>query len=126
MAAMFGSLMRSGIGTYILIILLVLMLFGLISVGDVLSLVFYIILGIVILGIIGVLAFRYKMNRLRRQMEENGETFRGYSWGSGHARQEKRDGEVTIQRTQAVEEKKVSSSVGDYVEYEDINDSQSR
>lgn len=102
------------------------MLFGLISVGDVLSLVFYIILGVVILGIIGVLAFRYKMNRMRREMEENGETFRGYSWGSGRAQQGKKDGEVTIQRTQAAEEKKVSSSVGDYVEYEDINDGQNR
>lgn len=102
------------------------MLFGLISVGDVLSLVFYIILGVVILGIIGVLAFRYKMNRMRREMEENGETFRGYSWGSGRTQQGKKDGEVTIQRTQAAEEKKVSSSVGDYVEYEDINDGQNR
>ena len=66
---MFGSLMSSGIGTYILIILLVLMLFGLIYVGDVLSLVFCIIICIVIPGIVGFSVLLYIMHRLPRPIE---------------------------------------------------------
>ncbi len=116
--------MRAGIGTYILVIVLVLLLFGLISVGDVLSAVFYIIMGIVLLIIIGLLVFRYRMNRLRRDMEQRGEQYRTYTWGSGtrSARREKRDGEVTVQQTGSSRKKVVSNQVGDYVEYEEIRE----
>ena len=78
--------MRTGVGTYILIILVILILFGLVSIGDILSVAFYIVMGFIALVLIGILIFRYRMNRLRRQMEEQGETFRTYTWGGGTKR----------------------------------------
>ncbi|HIW97183.1 MAG TPA: DUF4834 domain-containing protein [Candidatus Tidjanibacter gallistercoris] len=118
--------MRAGIGTYILIILVVLILFGLVSIGDVLSVAFYIIMGFLALILIGILVFRYRMNRLRREMEAGGETFRTYTWGSPRTRtQRKKDGEVTVQHTETSSHKVVSSEVGDYVEYEEIREERS-
>lgn len=112
-----------GIGTYILITILILILFGLVSVGDVLSVVFYILLGIAVLVLAGVLFLQYKLNRIRRQMEQNGQSSRTYTWGSRAERQQtKQDGEVTVQQTRAAAEKVVSNQVGDYVEYEDIHE----
>lgn len=112
-----------GIGTYILITILILILFGLVSVGDVLSVVFYILLGIAVLVLAGVLFLQYKLNRIRRQMEQNGQSSRIYTWGSRAERQQtKQDGEVTVQQTRAAAEKVVSNQVGDYVEYEDIHE----
>ena len=108
--------MRTGVGTYILIILVILILFGLVSIGDILSVAFYIAL-----VLIGILIFRYRMNRLRRQMEEQGETFRTYTWGGGR-NQKKKDGEITVQQTETSSKKVVSNEVGDYVEYEDIRE----
>lgn len=118
--------MRGGVGAYILIILLVLMLFGLISIGDVISVVFYIIAGFAVLIIAAVLFFRYKMGRLRKQMEQDGQTYRGYTWGAGsRAREEKtEDGEVTVQQTETSKTKAVRSEVGDYVEYEEVAEDQ--
>ena len=108
--------MRTGVGTYILIILVILILFGLVSIGDILSVAFYIVM-----GFIAILIFRYRMNRLRRQMEEQGETFRTYTWGGGR-NQKKKDGEITVQQTETSSKKVVSNEVGDYVEYEDIRE----
>ena len=95
--------MRTGVGTYILIILVILILFGLVSIGDILSVAFYIVMGFIALVLIGILIFRYRMNRLRRQMEEQGETFRTYTWGGGR-NQKKKDGEMSIEldRTQDI------------------------
>ena len=64
----------TGIGTYILITILILLVFGLISVGDVLSAVFYVLLGIAVLILAGLLFLQYKLRRIRRQMEQNGES----------------------------------------------------
>lgn len=112
----------TGIGTYILITILILLVFGLISVGDVLSAVFYVLLGIAVLILAGLLFLQYKLRRIRRQMEQNGESARSYSWGSRSSRQPRQDGEVTVQQTRTATEKVVSNQVGDYVEYEDIRE----
>lgn len=118
--------MRAGAGTYILIILLVLLLFGLVSIGDILSVAFYIIMGFLILIIIGFLILRYRINRIRRRMEESGEEYRSYRWGSaGGSRsrsQKKPEGEVIVERTASSYEKRVNSQVGEYVEYEDVKE----
>lgn len=112
----------TGIGTYILITILILLVFGLISVGDVLSAVFYVLLGIAVLILAGLLFLQYKLRRIRRQMEQNGESDRSYSWGSRSSRQPRQDGEVTVHQTRTATEKVVSNQVGDYVEYEDIRE----
>ena len=105
------------------------MLFGLVSIGDVLNVVFYILMGFLVILLLGILAFRYYVYRMRRRMEENGETFRTYTWGTGRNRGNyengsKRDGEVTIKST-GRKEKMVSREVGDYVEYEEIREERS-
>ena len=113
--------MRKGEGTNFLNILVYKILFGHVSIGDILSVAFYIVMGFIALVLIGILIFRYRMNRLRRQMEEQGETFRTYTWGGGR-NQKKKDGEITVQQTETSSKKVVSNEVGDYVEYEDIRE----
>lgn len=116
--------MRSGIGTYILIIVLVLMLFGLISIGDVLSVIFYIIIGVVALALLAAIVFRLYIARVRRRMEANGQTGRQYtnSWGSRQREEKKQDGDVTVQHTEVSHSKMVSNEVGDYVEFEEVKE----
>lgn len=113
--------MRSSALNYILLLLLVLLVFGVISFGDVLNVIFYIFMGIVILVLLGVLFFRYRINRLRREMENQGAA------GSSRSRRrsstgEKPDGEVTVEHTTASQTKVVNTKVGEYVEYEDIEE----
>lgn len=115
--------MRNGIGTYILIIVLVLILFGIISVGDVLSVFFYIIIGVVALVLIASIAFRLYIARVRRKMEEGGSSYT-YSWGSTRPREDKKkDGDVTVQHAEVASNAKVvSNRVGDYVEFEEVEE----
>lgn len=115
--------MRNGIGTYILIIVLVLILFGIISVGDVLSVFFYIIIGVVALVLIASIAFRLYIARVRRKMEEGGRPYT-YSWGSTRSREDKKkDGDVTVQHAEVASNAKVvSNKVGDYVEFEEVEE----
>lgn len=115
--------MRNGIGTYILIIVLVLILFGIISVGDVLSVFFYIIIGVVALVLIASIAFRLYIARVRRKMEEGGRSYT-YSWGSTRPREDKKkDGDVTVQHAEVASNAKVvSNRVGDYVEFEEVEE----
>ncbi len=114
----------TGIGTYILVTILILLIFGLISIGDVLSVVFYILLGFIVLVAGCLIYLQYKINRIRRQMRENGNaaSSRSYTWGTRAEWRAKQDGEVTVQQTRNSAEKVVSNQVGDYVEYEDIHE----
>ncbi|MFR7708453.1 MAG: hypothetical protein ACLUZZ_05130 [Alistipes inops] len=89
--------MRTGVGTYILIILVILILFGLVSIGDILSVAFYIVMGFIALVLIGILIFRYRMNRLRRQMEER-RTFRTYTRGGAEPKEKGRRNHRTADR----------------------------
>ena len=117
--------MRNGIGTYILLIVLVLLLFGVISLGDVLSVFFYIVIGIVALVLLALLAFRIYIGRMRRRMEEGGQAGRAYtySWGSPRQRGEKKkDGDITVQHTESEHSKTVRNEVGDYVEFEEVEE----
>ena len=108
-------------------IVIVLMVFGVISLGDVLSVVFYIFMGILLLILIGVLTFRHRINRLRKEAERQaaeGQHTGGYAAGGAYARGGRRErrpeGEVTVERTAASRDKVVSNEIGSYVEYEEI------
>ncbi len=119
--------MRVNIGGYILLILIVLMVFGVISFGDVLSVVFYIFMGIVLLVLIGVLLFGHRLNRLRREaqrQEAGGGSYGRYGRGDGsRSRYARRpEGEVTVEGTEISRTKVVSSDIGSYVEYEEIKE----
>lgn len=116
--------MRSNISGYILLTLLVMLLFGVISFGDVLNVIFYIIMGIILLILISVIVFRVRMRRIRREMEDRAAGFGQYqqSGRERSGRRTRQDGEVTVERTAASKAKVVRNEVGDYVEYEEIDE----
>lgn len=90
----------------------------------------YVIMSILILAVALILVFRWRMNKVRRQMEEQfGEGFgdqaqggfRQRNPGSPFADRERRgrEGEVRVHRTAGTPEKRVSKDVGDYVDFEE-------
>ncbi len=85
--------------------------------------ILYFMLTILLLIAAAVLVFRYRISRLRREMEEqggfaqNGARRRTYTWRSAH----RREGDVKVYKTSETPEKRVNDSVGEYVEFEEIN-----
>ena len=77
-----------------------------------------------------ILVFRWRMNKVRRQMEEQfGEgfdprNFGGQGFGSPFAGESRkgREGEVKVRKTSGAPEKRVSKDVGDYVEFEETKE----
>ncbi len=88
-----------------------------------LTFIFFLLLGFYIFGLIVKVLFRSWINRKARQFQQGGATYRTYTWGAGGrgARpQEKREGEVTVQQPAAAQSKRVNKSVGEYVEFEEV------
>lgn len=90
----------------------------------------YVVMSILILAVALILVFRWRMNKVRRQMEEQfgegfGEQTRGgfrqRNSGSPFAERERRgrEGEVRVHKTAGTPEKRVSKDVGDYVDFEE-------
>lgn len=78
--------------------------------------ILYMLLGIVLL--VGALAllFRWRLYRVRRDMEEQfGRT------SSARTRRD-REGDVRVYKTPATPEKRISSDVGDYVDFEETKE----
>ncbi|WP_295939546.1 DUF4834 family protein [uncultured Alistipes sp.] len=86
----------------------------------------YFMLGIIILGALLALVFRWRINKVRRHMEEQfGQGYGGQGFGSpfaGEQSQRQREGEVKVHKTSETPEKRVSKSVGDYVEFEETKE----
>ena len=90
----------------------------------------YFIMSIIILAVALILLFRWRMNKVRRQMEEQfGEgferrNFNGQGFGSPFAEEPRkgREGEVKVRKTSVTPEKRVSKDVGDYVEFEETKE----
>lgn len=59
----------------------------------------------------------------RRFGEQGGATFRQYTWSSGSNGQQttRKEGEIKVQTTMR-QQKKASRQVGDYVEYEEVEE----
>ena len=95
----------------------------------------YVVMSILILAVALILVFRWRMNKVRRQMEEQfGEQFGGGtpfgtegSYGResrregpfGRGSRSSREGEVKIYVTSEAPEKRVAHGVGDYVDFEE-------
>ena len=83
--------------------------------------IFYIMLTILLLGVVFVLLFRYRINRLRREMEQQGgfsqegSKRRTYTWYSRRS-----EGDVKIYKTSDSPEKRINDSVGEYIEFEEV------
>lgn len=84
-----------------------------------LKIVLYVVLFFVLLSIIAALALGYRLNRLARKQMQNGDAFYGRTYS--REREQAREGEVSVHRTQP-QEKKVNSRVGDYVDFEEVDD----
>lgn len=93
--------------------------------------ILYFIMGFVLLLVAGVLLFRWRIYRMRKEMEERfGEGFgsaaggfdpRGFGARQRPPKQE-REGEVKVHRTSDAPEKRVSEKVGDYVDFEETKE----
>lgn len=90
--------------------------------------VLYLMLGFLVLIFALSLLFRWRIRRVQRQMEEQfgAGGFGGAGFGGARgARTESRreqEGEVKVYRTSETPEKRVSESVGDYVEFEETKE----
>lgn len=90
--------------------------------------VLYLVLGFLALIFALSLLFRWRIRRVQRQMEEQfgAGGFGGAGFGGARgARTESRreqEGEVKVYRTSETPEKRVSESVGDYVEFEETKE----
>ncbi len=87
--------------------------------------ILYLIMGLLVLILVGMLLLRWHMNKVRRQMEEqfgaDGRSQRGF-WQEprdGGGRRSDREGEVHVYRTPETPEKRVSKDVGDYIDFEE-------
>ncbi len=94
--------------------------------------ILYMLLGLVILVVIAVLLFRWRIYSVRRQMEKQfgvgsehtgrnaaDGRFGGFGYRAGSTASQDREGEVKVHRTSGVPDKRVASDVGDYVDFEE-------
>lgn len=89
--------------------------------------ILYFIMGLILLILVLMLAFRWRLYRARKQMEEqfgSGFDSRQGGFGSpfasyGEPRSDRREGEVRVHKTASAPEKRVSKEVGDYIDFEE-------
>lgn len=83
----------------------------------------YFVLGCALLVLILVSLFRWRVYKVRKQMEEqfgrDAQNPFGNPFGNMRREEPVREGEVKIYKTADTPEKKVSKDVGDYVEFEE-------
>ncbi len=86
-----------------------------------LKMVLYVVLFLVLLALAVAVTLGYRLHRLRRDVEEQmrgGNPFGGNAGSTGSG---PREGEVSVHQTQP-QEKKINSDVGDYVDFEEVDD----
>lgn len=84
--------------------------------------ILYAMLSIVLLVLVLVLLFRWRLGRVQREMQERfGREF-GRDGFDGPRPQDGREGDVKIYATSDKPEKRVSNDVGDYVEFEETKE----
>lgn len=92
--------------------------------------ILYFFMGLILLALAAMLFFRWRIARMRREMEEQfGRNFGGGpqggfrgGFGSQQGTTSRREGEVHVHRTSETPAKRVSEDVGDYVEFEETKD----
>lgn len=78
--------------------------------GGIAMFVLYALLGLVVLAIILLLSFRWRIYRMRKDLEDQ------FGGPAGNAR----EGEIHIRKTKGAGEKRVRKDVGDYIEFEEV------
>ncbi len=115
--------MRSDLGTIIWIVVLVLLLTGAISLGDIFSLIFSTIGFIILVALVASLVFRHRIRRAMNEANERGEEFKGYTWNFGGYQNTSRprnpnEGRVSVKSVPNTQ-KRVSEDVGEYVDFKE-------
>ncbi|MDE5707964.1 MAG: DUF4834 domain-containing protein [Alistipes sp.] len=82
--------------------------------------ILYAFMGIVLLFVLLGLLFRWRIYRLQRDMEK--QFGRGFRPDGEPAAGRRREGDVKVHRTAGTPEKRVSSDVGDYVDFEETGE----
>lgn len=87
--------------------------------------ILYLILGVVVLSVVLAFFFRRRVNKMRRQMEEQFQSQGGFDGDPFAGRQRPaaaQEGDVKVYKTEDTPEKRVSKDVGDYVEFEETKE----
>ena len=84
--------------------------------------ILYFLLGMLVLGVVLTLLFRWRIRKLREGMEEQFGRIGEEPFGRRAGERSQRTGTVRIRRTSDAPEKRVASDVGDYVEFEETHD----
>lgn len=89
--------------------------------------VLYLFLGLLMLAGVLMLLFRWRIYRMRRDMEEQfGRGFGPRGADPFARRRPGREGDVQVRKTAGAPEKRVSSDVGDYVDFEETKEEKQR
>ena len=94
------------------------------------TLILYIILGMVVLAIVLLVALRWRIYKVQQQVrnqfnqqQQGFNPFTQQQQQQQHRQQHRQDeGEVTVRKTTATPEKRISKDVGDYVEFEETKE----
>lgn len=93
--------------------------------------VLYVILGIAVLFVAMMFFIRWRIYKMRKQMQEpfdeqgqpfGGQGFRGFSSFGQQPRDKGHEGDVKVYKTSETPEKRVSKDVGDYVDFEETKE----
>ena len=91
------------------------------------TLILYLILGFVLLIVVIALSLHWRLRKAQRQMEEQfGPGYHeasdtAYRW-TNRTRHDREEGEVRLHKTPAAPEKRISTEVGDYVDFEETKE----
>lgn len=94
------------------------------------TLILYIILGFTILVVVLLIALRWRIHKVQQQVRDQfGQQQRRQGSGSNPFGQQQQqrphrqdEGEVTVHKTTATPEKRISKDVGDYVDFEETKE----
>lgn len=86
--------------------------------------ILYFFLGLFLLAALLVFLFRWRIYKMRKQMEEQFGSQGGFGGDpfAGRRARTEQEGQVKLYKTQGAPEKRVSKDVGDYVEFEETKD----
>ncbi len=95
------------------------------------TLILYIILGFAILVVVLLLALRWRIYKVQQQVRDqfgkqqqqtNNQGFNPFTQQQQRSQSRPDEGEVTVHKTTATPEKRISKDVGDYVDFEETKE----
>lgn len=120
--------MRIDLGCIFWVLLLSLLFTGSVTLGSVLSTIFYIIAGLVLFALIGSYILRRRIRKMQEEASQQGAHYRTYTWNFGGGRQStestnssqanRNEGRVRVE-TSVKPQKRVNDDVGEYVDFEE-------